>query len=1127
MGYTSLSTPLLASDYENHWAKEAIERWQDKGVVNGYEDGTFKPKQAITRAELAKIIVEIFGLSNTSRAAKYADVAEDAWYDSYVAAVSSAGIMNDNGDKFNPNAYATREEAAYAIAMAYKVAGGNASFKDSDDISTWAAEKVGALANGYVSGRNDGKFAPKDSLTRADVITMIDKITADLVNAPGTYTKDIKGNLVVKSGDVVLKDMVVDGNLYIAEGVGEGDVTLDNVKVKGTIFLEGAGENSFKLINGSSLGTVKVSKANGKPVRIYQDKSCLVEQVDITSGCILEGEGKFNTVNVQEKSEVQIKAATITTLNIKVEASIKTSSGAVIANLVCDAKVTLTGNGKITDCKINVTGCKLSVTPKNTAFASNEVKVTIGSKEYSTTNIKEANNNSSSNNGSSDSSSSSNNSSSSGNSSSNPTPSNPTPSNPEPSNPEPSNPTPNNPTINLDPVKEQTKEEVKESKKQVTKVDYQNKWVVPQGTTTDAVMKLLPNTVSVNYNDGTFGILGCKWTMPNSIENVGEYTINGDVEVPSDVQDGDWSKLELKLNVEKQQLMAPVTITNTSGKAYVEYNQPFVTFEVAFPQKITTPGTIYVQMGEAVGNGFINKGEERKSVSVDISKLPAGQYIVSAWFENEEKQQSSKIQTNITKLKPSQVPTSINGIDEFEQALIKATDEVLQEVTLPVTNITSTQVDNYSISNNQILSSRLNGIKLSQKVDADGDVLSMTIQFIYKTMFEASKAYKELQYRDKISNKAQQVLEAAERVIAERIELGMTPSQKEKVIHDYIVLHTAYSKNNSENVLDPIYGAEGVLLGAKGDAVCQGYAEAMKLFMDMLDIPCEVVTGSNLDKSVRHAWNLIQLEDNEWYHVDATWDDPTPDEEGRIQYAYYNVTDKMIKEDHIIDENKNYPAANGERFFYYADNKVGSEEAFAAKIDDLLSNGRYKAEVYCDFNVNQKNLKEILSKAFKNHNANGKYSSGMQGKVFSYQLTPDNQAKSIQEFEAKVNELLSDYTCEAAIYCDFEANADQLRGILLNGFKNNAMNGNYIAGMQGKVFSYKITLDSKASSESEFVNKVDELFKGKTYKAVIYCDFNADLDKLTEQVKAIRSKYGVNGTLSCTMNGKCYIYEVK
>ena len=419
---TSVYSPILASDYENHWAKEAIERWKDKGVVNGYEDGTFKPKQAITRAELAKIIVEIFGLNNTSHAVKYSDVSEDAWYSPYVAAVSSAKIMNDSSDKFNPNEYATREEAGYAIAMAYKVSSGKSDFKDSNEISDWATEKVGALAsNGYVNGRNDGKFAPKDTLTRADVITMIDKITADLVNKSGTYSRDIKGNLVVNSGDVVLKDMVVDGNLYIAEGVGEGDVTLDNVKVNGKVFLEGAGENSFKCVNGSKLNEVEVNKANNKPVRIYQDKSCSIEKVDTLSDCVIDGKGAFNEVNVESKCNVEIKQATVKTLNIRVESKIKTSSGSIIGTLICDAVVTVTGNGTIENCSVNIVGCKLEVAPKNTFFIDANIKISIGSKEYGKDNINDAVKDTQSNNNSSSNSNTSNNSSSnnSNNSSSN------------------------------------------------------------------------------------------------------------------------------------------------------------------------------------------------------------------------------------------------------------------------------------------------------------------------------------------------------------------------------------------------------------------------------------------------------------------------------------------------------------------------------------------------------------------------------------------------------------------------------------------------------------------------------------------------------------------------------------
>jgi hypothetical protein len=81
-----------------------------------------------------------------------------------------------------------------------------------------------------------------------------------------------------------------------------------------------------------------------------------------------------------------------------------------------------------------------------------------------------------------------------------------------------------------------------------------------------------------------------------------------------------------------------------------------------------------------------------------------------------------------------------------------------------------------------------------------------------------------------------------------------------------------------------------------------------------LDIPVRLISGTA--DGIGHAWNLVQLDlDGEWYHLDATWDDPIPDEKGRTVYNYYMVPDEMIDDDHSWQEGglngneQSYPTA--------------------------------------------------------------------------------------------------------------------------------------------------------------------------------------------------------------------------
>lgn len=309
---TTVPATVFAADYDTHWAKEMIEKWSEKEVLKGYEDGTFRPNGTVTRGELAAMIVRVFGFTDTSAAAKYTDVESTKWYAADIQKVSSAGIMNDYADgTFKPEAQATREEAAYAIAKAYQVATNDetSSFTDQAQIADWAEAEIAALvAGGFLNGNPDGSFRPQATLTRAEAVTMVHKITADLVNVAGVYSQDINGNLVVNTTGVELSDMTITGNLYLAEGIGEGEVKLNNVTVLGDIIVEGGSVNTIKVEGQSKVNNIIVDKAGKNPVRVLFGN--LVEAkgtVTLKSNATIEGNVLALTkVVVDGAKEVQL-----------------------------------------------------------------------------------------------------------------------------------------------------------------------------------------------------------------------------------------------------------------------------------------------------------------------------------------------------------------------------------------------------------------------------------------------------------------------------------------------------------------------------------------------------------------------------------------------------------------------------------------------------------------------------------------------------------------------------------------------------------------------------------------------------------------------------------------------------
>ena len=109
-------------------------------------------------------------------------------------------------------------------------------------------------AAGYIKG-NDGYLRPQDSITRAEVVTVIDRIIDVFINKAGTYS--VGGDIVVVSAPGAVLDGVEVKDLYVTQGVGTGDFTLKNSKVTGTMYVSGGGVNSIKII-GSDVSNVVV-----------------------------------------------------------------------------------------------------------------------------------------------------------------------------------------------------------------------------------------------------------------------------------------------------------------------------------------------------------------------------------------------------------------------------------------------------------------------------------------------------------------------------------------------------------------------------------------------------------------------------------------------------------------------------------------------------------------------------------------------------------------------------------------------------------------------------------------------------------------------------------------------------
>lgn len=208
------------TDFKNSWAKEEILESMLRGYVDVSKD--FRPTDSITRAEFAKIVCTVFGLevNTNAQVEPFNDVADDAWYAKYIAALYNAKGVNKgtiiNGYEdgtFRPNEKITRQEAAKIIASAYTIAKPGVmkqeeivndkaqlttvatagvvegtikvngatydidtvtKFKDDKEIATWAdASVLNLVNNDVIKGYEDNTFKPANTITRQEALAML------------------------------------------------------------------------------------------------------------------------------------------------------------------------------------------------------------------------------------------------------------------------------------------------------------------------------------------------------------------------------------------------------------------------------------------------------------------------------------------------------------------------------------------------------------------------------------------------------------------------------------------------------------------------------------------------------------------------------------------------------------------------------------------------------------------------------------------------------------------------------------------------------------------------------------------------------------------------------------------
>ncbi|WHH61773.1 S-layer homology domain-containing protein [Petroclostridium sp. X23] len=279
-------------DVEGHWAAELLGKWASQELISGYEDGTMRPDQSVTRAEMAKIVNSLFGFMEMSEDS-FTDVQPGAWYSAELKKAKKAGFMTGYPGNFaKPDEPVSREQAAVFLSRVFNLVQEQTSqvdFKDNADIHPYAQESVEAFAEkGIVRGYPDGTFRPSAAVTRAELVKMIDGLVNEYIYKAGPYSDmNIEGNAIINIQGVALSDTVVKGDLYLTAGIGEGEVTLRNVHVYGNTYVSGGGENTVAFEDCTFDKDVSVRKDNGS-IHVILKGRTKVPHISMKSGGFIE-----------------------------------------------------------------------------------------------------------------------------------------------------------------------------------------------------------------------------------------------------------------------------------------------------------------------------------------------------------------------------------------------------------------------------------------------------------------------------------------------------------------------------------------------------------------------------------------------------------------------------------------------------------------------------------------------------------------------------------------------------------------------------------------------------------------------------------------------------------------------
>lgn len=381
------------TDIDGHWSKDYVEYGVQKGYINGYEDGSFRPEATVTRAEFSKMINASVGIAKTADIS-FNDISSGDWYYQEVRKAVYAGYTNGyEDDTFRADNRITREEAAVILSRIATRAEKNkslSSFRDTGEIADWAEDAFELVCSkGYITGDEQKRLQPKGLLTRGQAA----KIIYSLITTENICAKDY----TISAFNPTCSETIFTGDVIFSSNLLKSSLSLDGCRILGMLKISGRGGAEISAKD-SHIGAIEVkgadptitladsyakyvyldapaSLAGSRYGTVYLSGDNLVsgtveisakpEKTVISADAIVRF-GNLPFLEIDKKASVTVQSGKIASMTVSSGANgsvITLSNDVEVDNLTVNAAVSFRGKGEIANAVNNVSGVTYETRP--------------------------------------------------------------------------------------------------------------------------------------------------------------------------------------------------------------------------------------------------------------------------------------------------------------------------------------------------------------------------------------------------------------------------------------------------------------------------------------------------------------------------------------------------------------------------------------------------------------------------------------------------------------------------------------------------------------------------------------------------------------------------------------------